>query len=75
MSNEIKPCPFCGSLELGTISNDHTTLSAKAVTYIICKKCGTRGPTLSYLRHEFDHKLHCGQATYLWNERKEEEDE
>ncbi|MDE2105998.1 MAG: Lar family restriction alleviation protein [Patescibacteria group bacterium] len=55
MSEELKPCPFCGSDEQAIRLDDNSR-------YVMCLKCSARGPaaekTVYYSRYG---------ATSFWN--------
>jgi Lar family restriction alleviation protein len=38
-SNELKPCPFCGSADLRADPEDMLV-----TTWVTCNKCGSQGP-------------------------------
>ena len=56
MSEEFKPCPFCGGIE--------TTISSNCVEtqFVTCLSCGAEGPGGRDIE----------AARKLWNERKGE---
>lgn len=69
MSDELKPCPFCGGTELETLgSNDH---------YVRCSKCRAEGPTASIrmARSNFEdvNKRADALAKEAWNTRPGED--
>lgn len=52
----LKPCPFCGSLDLKV-----TPIAGQiAGSYILCLKCGCNGP----------YKEHVSDAIEAWNKRE-----
>jgi Lar family restriction alleviation protein len=61
MSEELKPCPFCGSLKFleGYDSND----SFCDIRWVVCRGCGSCGPRLV-------NKAHI-EAIAAWNRRPE----
>jgi len=63
---DIKPCPFCGRLELsiqyGTTDREGTPHN------IICEDCGATGPWY-YLSRDVDDIQYVATVTQ-WNERK-----
>lgn len=45
MSDELKPCPFCGNYAVETdVDGDMNTLS------VHCNLCGARGPTVEWVK-------------------------
>lgn len=46
MTEELKPCPFCGSthLVIGRCLSSDSDNPAQGIEYIECLKCGTQGP-------------------------------
>ena len=67
MSDELKPCPFCGRENLTT----HREIKADPmdILYIECVDCGSRGPGVGILSYvPFDNiKL---ITIRCWNDRK-----
>lgn len=53
----VKPCPFCGSIEIGVFPDDHG---------VICHVCGAWMPS----RFSTDKERNHG-ALEMWNTRKE----
>jgi Lar family restriction alleviation protein len=39
MSDELKPCPFCGEIEINTSSNGMDS------EFAVCENCGAEGPS------------------------------
>jgi Lar family restriction alleviation protein len=70
--NDIKPCPFCGSLELDiqTSTEDREGVPAN----VVCTDCGCSGPW-AYLRPEVlesarNKNVIPARLIKLWNDRK-----
>lgn len=68
MTEEIKPCPFCGSnndlsiISYGTLEHGHF--------YVQCKKCGANGPQAKINKNNIDHLLRIhDKAIKAWNQR------
>ena len=67
MSEEIKPCPFCGSNDLSVISYGNIN---SGCFYVICKKCNTEGPKVTIEKNELEHILNIHDlAIQKWNQR------
>jgi Lar family restriction alleviation protein len=67
MNNEHKPCPFCGSKDVGILQQNH---------YVECKKCGCFGPSpyispFSNLQKEIVESMVWDQ----WNRRGKEDEQ
>jgi Lar family restriction alleviation protein len=58
-ADSLKPCPFCGSTDVGWTHYGH-------YAYIICDQCQARGPEF-YTQDDFG-----TGAEELWNKRAEE---
>ena len=41
MTDELKPCPFCGEQEFISVRNGMNAVAA----WVICNNCGCYGPT------------------------------
>lgn len=52
----LKPCPFCGNIDL-----EYDSIDLNSRFYIICHGCATRGPEADTLK----------EAAKLWNSRYE----
>ncbi len=54
IDNELLPCPFCGSTDLGIEHN------AQGWPHVICMECGAQGPCVN---------VYTGRAAENWNDR------
>ncbi len=79
MIKDAKPCPFCGSNDLGISTSSGRDCYYKAV---YCKKCHCYGPRLRWAvdrsqfaynkRYEFEHDTETDEkAINMWNNRME----
>ena len=70
MSEPLKPCPFCGSINL-----DHDWMMT--YTYLLCNDCGAFGPEVAFAAKDTDEIDPEWQgrlkvlATSGWNHRAE----
>jgi len=67
MSNELKPCPFCGSDEV-SLSNSQNLEGGISSYYIECHKCAGMGPEVSHTDC-FALESNLKKVTKLWNTR------
>lgn len=47
MSEELKPCPFCGGADLKTAGDDK-------VVHVYCRTCESTGPNQYDIRHDWN---------------------
>ena len=87
MQNELKPCPFCGSLEIaigsdeGAVTRHNTALgdltrTVPSARWAYCRKCGASAPTVKVTNYKgwFDEKEQTDalkRAIAAWNRRAE----
>jgi len=63
MSDELKPCPFCGSEDSGTFKSSN-------LYYVACRCCDAEGPSFFYGVSENCDKYEArSKACKAWNER------
>lgn len=60
MTNSLKPCPFCGSIDIST----------EAGLFIECDTCGAEGPSVHVGDAEIDPSRNAGEeSVHAWNTR------
>ena len=85
MPNELKPCPFCGSLEIaigsdeGTVTRHNTafgdlTRTVPSARWAYCSECGCSGPGVKVKNYKgwYDEKEQTDafeRAVDAWNGR------
>lgn len=73
MSEELKPCPFCGGEAIIRIHKERSSMFeylgyGENAACVACTKCGCN--TGYYLPHyDQDENYHIKQATKAWNRR------
>ncbi|MEQ1969350.1 Lar family restriction alleviation protein [Xenorhabdus nematophila] len=66
MTDELKPCPFCGSDDLCPDYEDRGS-SHEYAAWINCGGCGVDGPVTAW---KFSYKEAADSAWELWNKRE-----
>lgn len=64
MNNKIKPCPFCGSINIGI---KDSVLEEKCYAY--CRNCNAQGSTSDIFDDYTDEQI-IAVAFMKWNNRK-----
>lgn len=67
MDNQLKPCPFCGSLNISEGEVLSTKPDGGASTQSMCRECGALGPDAHLREGEVD--FGDEKATTAWNRR------
>ena len=62
--DELKPCPFCGSMNVEAKVREHDA-------WIFCKDCGGKGGLFGMSKKDIQEHCLC-KAVELWNRRAEE---
>lgn len=81
MSEELKPCPFCGSravdLHATRYEGGERSNKPRVALYVRCRACGARGPMFKARGEGFspiserDHDRQRARALDAWNRRAE----
>lgn len=73
-TKNLKPCPFCGSLDVELFLDSHPLYKGKQayINYVICNSCGGRGGSAMGIAEEHYTKNYVRRtACSLWNQRPE----
>ena len=66
MSNELKPCPFCGTPQEDGMLVIEVTLTTRWKSHVECENCGAAGPM--HWDGDGADSARDG-AAYVWNDR------
>jgi Lar family restriction alleviation protein len=73
MTDDLKPCPFCGSIDVEAIMHERKAKEIEIMDFVVCHNCKAHGPTFvkSVPISVYEMMKLCDEAAAAWNHRVE----